>query len=166
MGSMSEERRRERAERFFRRLEESLGSEIAKAAADELAAAEAAGPTIAVDKPDPTGLSASENVRVRQPPTPYSGGNSGRPYSAGQPSLGRRFDAMRGPARLAPEARDRPCLTAADIELLIAALGTHYDPDEAEVIARVLKEYGGTMPDKQLISEAALALAIWRRGRR
>ena len=52
-----------------------------------------------------------------------------------------------------------------EIESVIAALGTHYDPAEAEVIERVLQEYGGTMPDEQLISEAALALAIWRRGR-
>ena len=52
-----------------------------------------------------------------------------------------------------------------DIEAVIAALGTHYDPAEAEVIERVLREYGGTVPDEQLISEAALALAIHRRGR-
>ena len=52
-----------------------------------------------------------------------------------------------------------------NIEPVIAALGDHYDADEAEVIERVLREYGGTVPDKQLIEEAALALAIWRRGR-
>jgi hypothetical protein len=52
-----------------------------------------------------------------------------------------------------------------DIEAVVAALDTRYDPAEAEVIARVLTEYGGTMPDEQLISEAALALAIFRRGR-
>ena len=45
-------------------------------------------------------------------------------------------------------------------------MGTHYDADEAAVIERVLREYGGTIPDDQLISEAALALAIFRRGRR
>ena len=52
-----------------------------------------------------------------------------------------------------------------NIEAVIAALGGRYDAGEAAVIARVLREYGGTMPDAQLISEAALALAIWRRSR-
>ena len=52
-----------------------------------------------------------------------------------------------------------------DIDAIIAALGTHYDADEAAEIERVLREYNGTMPDAQLISEAALALAIFRRGR-
>jgi len=52
-----------------------------------------------------------------------------------------------------------------NIEAVIAALGTDYDADEAEIIERVLREHGGAVPDKQLISEAALALAIFRRGR-
>ena len=52
-----------------------------------------------------------------------------------------------------------------NIEAVIAALGGRYDADEAEVIERVLREYGGTVPDQQLISEAALALALYRRGR-
>jgi hypothetical protein len=52
-----------------------------------------------------------------------------------------------------------------NIEAVIAALGGHYSADEAEVIERVLREHGGTVPDQQLISEAALALAIHRRGR-
>ena len=56
-------------------------------------------------------------------------------------------------------------LGGVNIEAVIAALGGRYDADEAEVIERVLREYGGTIPDEQLISEAALALAIWRRGR-
>lgn len=50
-----------------------------------------------------------------------------------------------------------------NIDALIAALGGRYDTDEAEVIQRVLREYGGTIPDAQLIEEAALALAIHRR---
>ena len=53
-----------------------------------------------------------------------------------------------------------------DIEAVIAALGGRFDADEIPVIERVLREYGGTMPDEQLISEAALALAIYRRGNR
>jgi hypothetical protein len=51
-----------------------------------------------------------------------------------------------------------------DIDALIAALDGHYSADETEVIERVLREYGGTIPDAQLIEEAGLALAIWRRG--
>ena len=50
-----------------------------------------------------------------------------------------------------------------DIEAVIAELGGRYGADEAAVIERVLREYGGTIPDEQLIEEAALALAIWRR---
>jgi hypothetical protein len=30
----------------------------------------------------------------------------------------------------------------------------------------MLREYGGTIPDAQLVEEIGLALAIWRRGRR
>ena len=52
-----------------------------------------------------------------------------------------------------------------NIEAVIEALGGRYDADEIPVIERVLRESGGTVPDEQLISEAALALAIWRRGR-
>jgi hypothetical protein len=50
-----------------------------------------------------------------------------------------------------------------DIEAVIAALGGRYGADETEVIERVLREYNGTVPDEQLIEEAGLALAIWRR---
>lgn len=52
-----------------------------------------------------------------------------------------------------------------NIEAVIAALGGRYDADEVAVIERILREYNGTIPDAQLISEAALALAIFRRGR-
>ena len=40
---------------------------------------------------------------------------------------------------------------------MIAALGGRFDADEAEaeVIERALREYGGTMPDAQLIAELA-----------
>jgi hypothetical protein len=51
-----------------------------------------------------------------------------------------------------------------DIEAVIEALGSRFDADETAVIERVMRKYGGTIPDEQLISEAALALAIWRRG--
>jgi len=51
-----------------------------------------------------------------------------------------------------------------DIEAVTEALGFHFDANEAEVIERVLRGYNGTIPDAQLISEAALALAILRSG--
>ena len=50
-----------------------------------------------------------------------------------------------------------------DIEAVIAALGGRFDAAEVEVIERVLRESGGTIPDSQLIEEIGLALAIWRR---
>ena len=53
-----------------------------------------------------------------------------------------------------------------DIEQVIEALGTRYDADEAAIAERLLREYGGTIPDKQLIEEVGLALAILRRGGR
>ena len=52
-----------------------------------------------------------------------------------------------------------------NIEAVIAALGGRYDADESAAIERVLRENHGTVPDQQLIEEAGLALAIWRRGR-
>ncbi len=51
-----------------------------------------------------------------------------------------------------------------NIEAVTAALGGRFDAGETEVIERVLRESGGTVPDSQLIEEAALALAIFRRG--
>ena len=53
-----------------------------------------------------------------------------------------------------------------DIEAVIAALGEHYDADETAVIERVPRQYGGTVPDQQLIEEVGLALASLRRGGR
>lgn len=52
-----------------------------------------------------------------------------------------------------------------DIEAVIAALSDRYDPSEAAIIEEMLREYGGTIPDAQLIEEIGLALAIHRRGR-
>ncbi len=51
-----------------------------------------------------------------------------------------------------------------DIEVVIAALGTRLDPAEAAIAERMLREYAGTIPDKQLIEEIGLALAIHRQG--
>jgi hypothetical protein len=53
-----------------------------------------------------------------------------------------------------------------DSEPLIAALPEHYTTGEAAVIERVLREYHGTIPDRQLIEEIGLALAVHRRSRR
>ena len=52
-----------------------------------------------------------------------------------------------------------------NIEAVIAALGGRFDAEEAAVIERVLWEYGGNIPDKQLVEEIGLALAVHRRGR-
>lgn len=49
------------------------------------------------------------------------------------------------------------------LELLIESLGTVFDADEAALIERLLREYAGTVPDAQLVSEVGLALAIHRR---
>ena len=49
---------------------------------------------------------------------------------------------------------------------MIAALDTVFDAEESVVIERILREYNGTIPDAQLVSEVGLALAIHRRGRR
>ena len=52
-----------------------------------------------------------------------------------------------------------------DIEAVIEALGTRFDADEAAIAERMLREYGGTSPDEQLISEIGLAIAVDRRRR-
>ena len=161
MESMSEERRRKRTEKLIQRIEASAGSERAKTVAQELAAAEAAGPSVAVEKPDPTGLSASENIPPRRPPTPYIDNNSGRPYSGGLPSMSTHALRSGLPSIRASDNY----LTAADIEALIAALGTRFNPDEAAIAERTLRELDGTVPNRQLIEEIGLAIAIHRRGR-
>ena len=53
-----------------------------------------------------------------------------------------------------------------DIDALIAALDTRFVAEESVVIKRILREYNGTIPDKQLVSEVGLALAIHRRDQR
>ncbi len=46
---------------------------------------------------------------------------------------------------------------------MIAGLGTVFDTDEAAIAEKLLREYGGRIPDKQLIEEIGLAVAIHRR---
>jgi len=50
-----------------------------------------------------------------------------------------------------------------DIEAVIEALGTRFDTDEAAIAERMLREYGGKIPDDQLISKIGLAIAVHRR---
>ena len=57
----------------------------------------------------------------------------------------------------------RPGHLRINIIAVIAALGDHYTPDESAIIERMLGEYGGTVPGKQLIGEIGLALAVYRR---
>ena len=52
-----------------------------------------------------------------------------------------------------------------NIEAVIGALGGRFDPAEAAIIERMLRESGGTIPDAQMIEEVGLALAIHRRER-
>jgi len=49
-----------------------------------------------------------------------------------------------------------------DIDAVVAALGTRFNLDESALVERMLREYGGTIPDTQLVEEAGLALAIHR----
>jgi len=49
---------------------------------------------------------------------------------------------------------------------VIAARGTRFDADETAIIEQMLREYGGTIPDAQLIEEIGLALGIHRRQHR
>jgi hypothetical protein len=50
-----------------------------------------------------------------------------------------------------------------DIEAVIAALGGRFDADEAAIIERMLREYGGIIPDAQLVEEIGLAIAVYQR---
>lgn len=50
-----------------------------------------------------------------------------------------------------------------NIDAVIARLGEVFTTDEAAIAERMLWEYGGTIPDKQLLSENGLAVATHRR---
>ena len=52
-----------------------------------------------------------------------------------------------------------------DIDAVIAALGTRFDPAEAAIAEHMLREHGGTVPDPQLVEEIGLAIAVHRRSR-
>lgn len=51
-----------------------------------------------------------------------------------------------------------------DIEAVIERLGEVFSPDEAAIAERMLREYGGTIPDAQLVEEIGLAVAAHRQG--
>ncbi len=51
-----------------------------------------------------------------------------------------------------------------DVDAVIARLGEVFDAEEAAIAERMLRDYAGTVPDKQLIGEIGLAIAIHRRG--
>ena len=50
-----------------------------------------------------------------------------------------------------------------DIEAVVAQLGTTFSPDEAAIAETMLRTHHGTIPDRQLIEEIGLAIAIHRR---
>ncbi len=50
-----------------------------------------------------------------------------------------------------------------DIEGVVAQLGTTFSPDEAAIVETMLRTLHGTIPDRQLIEEIGLAIAIHRR---
>ena len=51
-----------------------------------------------------------------------------------------------------------------DIEAVIARPGEAFTPAQADIPERLLRECGQNIPDKQLIEEIGLALAIHSRG--
>ncbi|MEI7718214.1 MAG: hypothetical protein WCI78_19370 [Mycobacterium sp.] len=53
-----------------------------------------------------------------------------------------------------------------NIEAVIAALDTRFDAAEPAIAERMIREYGGSIPDAQLVEEIGLAIAIHGRGRR
>ena len=52
-----------------------------------------------------------------------------------------------------------------DVAAVIAALDTHFDPAQAAIAERMLREHGGSIPDVQLVEEIGLAIAIHRRSK-
>ena len=52
-----------------------------------------------------------------------------------------------------------------DVDAVVAALGTRFNPDDAAVVERMLRDHADTIPDSQLVEEIGLAIAIHRRVR-
>ena len=57
------------------------------------------------------------------------------------------------------KADDSGPVKMVDIDAVVAGLGTRFNPDEAAIAERLLREYGGTIPDGQLVEEVGLAIA-------
>jgi len=53
-----------------------------------------------------------------------------------------------------------------DIEAVVAALSERFTPDEAALVEDMLRRLAGTIPDRQMLEEIGLALAIHRRQQR
>jgi hypothetical protein len=51
------------------------------------------------------------------------------------------------------------------LDLLIESLGTVFDAEESAIVERLLRQYSGTIPDTQLVSEIGLAVAVHRLNR-
>lgn len=51
------------------------------------------------------------------------------------------------------------------IEAVIARLNEVFDADEAAIAEDMLRRFGGTIPDAQLVEEIGLAVAVHRRWR-
>lgn len=62
--------------------------------------------------------------------------------------------------------RSADSLGGMDIEQIIEALDTRFDPAEATIAERMLRELDGTVPDQQMVEEIGLAIAVYRRGQR
>ena len=56
-------------------------------------------------------------------------------------------------------------LVHVDIEGIIAALDTHFTPDEANLVEKMLRDLAGKIPEQQMIEEIGLSIAIHRRQR-
>lgn len=53
-----------------------------------------------------------------------------------------------------------------DVEAVIARLGDVFDADETRIAERLIREHAGRIPDRQLVEEIGLAVAIHRRSAR
>ncbi len=80
---------------------------------------------------------------------------------SGWPRRGRR-----AATRSSPASTTRPAVgthRGSRPNVVVAALGTRFDPDEAAMGARMLRGHAGTMPELQIIDEIGLAIAIHHR---